>query len=129
SVGRAIPAICALTLILMYSLEAGGSTFLHHIYSWCFTKPGNLDRARLLDRLNRAEGRHVVLVRYTSPYIPSQAEWIYNRADIDSANVIGAWEGEEGYNQSPPRFFPSRHFWLLETATATLKPYPASSSN
>jgi hypothetical protein len=125
--GRSIPAVLALTVIVLYSLEARGATFLHEHYSWCFAKEGNLERARIARQLEEAPGRHLVMVRYSAAHQP-YTEWVYNRADIDAAKVVWAREMDEPRNRALMQYFSSRQVWLLEPdeASPQVKPYPAS---
>jgi hypothetical protein len=123
--GRAIPVLLAATLMVFYVSEAAGAQFLHELYSWCFTRPGYFPRARILDRLERSEGQHLVLVRYeSSGQFP--APWVYNRADIDSAKVVWAWESEPANDRSLIRYFRSRHVWRLDASAPSpdVEPYP-----
>lgn len=74
-------------------------------------------------------GKHLVIVRHGSRYEPLQ-EWVYNRADLDSAPVVWARELE---SQSTPALlaaFGDRTPWLLEAylpdkVLPVLEPYPA----
>jgi hypothetical protein len=113
TVGRGIPAVLACTVILFYSLEASGSTFLHERYSWCFARPGNLQRAHIARQLEEAPGQHLVLVRYGPKHEPLH-EWVYNRADIDGAKVVWAREMDTDRNRALMAYFSSRQVWLLE---------------
>jgi hypothetical protein len=127
AVGRAIPVVLAGTLLALYSLEAAGKPLLHEPYSWCFPRPGNLARARILDQLHHSEGRHLILVRYDPNFMGRHEEWVYNRADIDSAKVIWAWEMDPEHDSSLIRYFHSRHVWRLESDVPhpELQPYSA----
>lgn len=124
-IARTIPILLACTLIGFYSLEAAGASYVHEFYSWCFTKPGNLDRARIAGQLDRTQGYHLVLVRYSSEHMPFR-EWIYNRADIDSAKVVWAREMDPDHTRALIHYFHSRHAWLVEPDSPHpgLKPYP-----
>ena len=88
------------------------------------TYPWHWQRAEILERLLHAGGRHLVFVRYGPGHDPIH-EWVYNRADIDSANVI--WAQDMGdQNQELIRYFDMRRVWLLEPSepgTARLSPY------
>jgi hypothetical protein len=88
------------------------------------TYPWHWQRAEILERLQRAGGQHVVIVRYRSSH-DSIHEWVYNRADIDAANVI--WVQDMGdQNQELIRYFDQRRVWLLEPnepGMARLSPY------
>ena len=122
---RAIPVILAGTLGSLYALEAGGTSFLHEHYSWCFAKPGNLERARIARQLEGTAGRHLVLLRY-GPHHEPYTEWVYNRADIDGAKVVWAREMDAERNRALIEYFSGRQVWLLDPdePNASLKPYP-----
>lgn len=124
AVARGLPAVLACTVVLLYSLEAGGATFLHEHYSWCFAKPGDLERARLLRQLEMSPGRHLVMVRY-GPNHEAHFEWVYNRADIDGAKVVWAREMDADRNRALIQYFSTRQVWLLEPdePNPELKPY------
>jgi hypothetical protein len=88
------------------------------------TYPWHWQRAEILERLRHAGGQHLVVVRYSSGHDPIH-EWVYNRADIDAANVI--WAQDMGdKNQELIRYFDRRQVWLLEASesgVARLSPY------
>ncbi len=89
--------------------------------------PGGQDRARILKRLESAEGRHLVLVRYPLSHDVGD-EWVYNRADIDNAKVVWAREMDPGSNRALLSYFQARHAWLIEpdNRPVTLAPYDPS---
>jgi hypothetical protein len=70
-------------------------------------------RARLLDGLRDADGRHLVVVRYAPGHEPHD-EWVYNEADIDSANVVWAREMDADRQKRLLAYFADRHVWLAE---------------
>jgi hypothetical protein len=123
---RAVPVVLACTLGLFYGLEAGGFAFLHEHYSWCFTKKGNVERARIERELEGMAGRHLVLMRYGPRHDP-YAEWVYNRSDIDGAKVVWAREMNAERNRALIEYFSGRQVWLLDPdqKNAALKPYSA----
>ncbi len=88
------------------------------------TYPWHWQRAEILESLRHMGGRHLVIVRDSSSHDPIH-EWVYNRADIDEANVI--WAQDMGnQNQELIRYFALRRVWLLEPGepgTARLSPY------
>lgn len=96
--------------------------------SWCCGKPGNLERAKLLDRLNQAPGSQLVIVRY-GPEHEFMYEWVYNEPSIDQAKVVWARDMGATANQELLRYFSGRRAWLLEvnddTKAPLLLPYPA----
>jgi len=92
----------------------------------------DLQRARILDELERDGGRHLVIVRY-GPKHSKQNEWVYNEADIDSAKVVWAREMDAGQNRKLLEYFSDRQAWLLEInrddSTLKLAPYPMRSDH
>ena len=81
-------------------------------------------RARVAAQLERMEGDHLVLVRYRMGHVWYQ-EWVYNRADIDSAKVVWARDLSPDSNRLLLDYFKGRRVWLLEAGrdSATLVPY------
>jgi len=90
----------------------------------------DLQRARILDELERDGGRHLVIVRY-GPKHSKQNEWVYNEADLDSAKVVWAREMDAGQNRKLLEYFSDRQAWLLEVnrddSPQKLVPHPAGS--
>ena len=89
-----------------------------------------LQRARIVDELQRDGGRHLVIVRY-GPKHSKQIEWVYNEADIEGANVVWAREMDAGQNRKLLEYFSARQAWLLEInvddSPLKLAPNPARS--
>jgi hypothetical protein len=71
------------------------------------------DRHKIECSLNQMEGKHLVIVRY-DPAVFHSVEWIFNRADIDSAKVVWAREMDAGSNRTLLEYFKERHIWLVE---------------
>ena len=57
--------------------------------------------------------RHVVFVRY-APDHDIHTEWVYNRADIDSSDIVWARDMGEAGNAELLRYFVDRTAWLVE---------------
>jgi len=72
----------------------------------------HLDRARILQNLENDAGRHLVLVRYSPGHSPHE-QWIYNRADLDGAKVVWAWEMGPEADRELLDYFKDRRVWLL----------------
>jgi hypothetical protein len=94
--------------------------------TWYYTRPGNVERARILARLESQPGRHLAIVRY-HPGHNSFEEWVYNAASIDAAPVVWARELDDASNRELTRYFDTRHIWLVDAdaTPATLSPYVA----
>jgi hypothetical protein len=91
-------------------LSRAGTSFTY--MSWCCVKPGNMDRAAILDRLNHTDGDHLVLVRY-GPKHKFMYEWVYNEPRIDPAKIVWARDMGEIANRELIGYFPNRRVWLL----------------
>ena len=88
------------------------------------TYPWHWQRAEILHHLEQAGGQHLVIVRYGSRHDPIH-EWVYNRANIDAANVVWGQDMAD-QNQELIRYFDRRQVWLLEPnepGMARLSPY------
>jgi hypothetical protein len=84
-------------------------------------------RAAIAQQLKQAGGSHLILVRYRETHNPGE-EWVYNRADIDRAQVVWAREMDADHNQALITYFHVRSVWLLEPDDPSQKliPYPGS---
>jgi hypothetical protein len=125
---RFIPVILVLvvsTRAAVPALRTGDGASFHYL-SWCCVRPGNLDRAQLLDRLNHTEGTHLVLVQY-GPKHKFMYEWVYNAPEIDAAKVVWARDMGEMSNRELIGYFSGRRVWLLavddDSEPARLLPY------
>ena len=70
------------------------------------------DRRAVLEMLEQGSDRHLVLVRYSNRH-SVHAEWVYNRADIDGADVVWAKERSGPENRELLEYFKDRKVWLL----------------
>jgi hypothetical protein len=93
--------------------------------TWYYTRPGNVERARILKQLENRPGRHLAIVHYR-PNHDYFEEWVYNRASIDDARVVWAREMDDASNHELTRYFDMRHIWLVDAdaTPATMSPYP-----
>jgi hypothetical protein len=115
--------------IVMLWLTSFGVAFAQQIQTqWSAQTP---PRARILAQLKQAEGRHLVIVRYSPQHSPHD-EWVYNEADIDGAKVVWAREMDMTQNRKLLEYFKDRHIWLVEVdqdhSAPELVPYPVESS-
>jgi len=125
---RAIPLIAVALVVLcaawgqsIWPRDARPAT-------WCLQGGYNLmlDRARMLARLEREPGNHLVIVRYSATH-DFRLEWVYNRADIDASKVIWARDMGKEQNAELLKYFQGRRIWLVEPdlTPPRLSPYPA----
>ena len=111
---RAVPAVC-LGMALLRVCAQPLSRYMPPDWpmTWYYTRPGNVERARILEKLERQPGRHLAIVRYR-PNHDYFEEWVYNRASIDAAPVVWAREMDAASNRELTRYFAGREVWLVD---------------
>ena len=71
------------------------------------------DRSLTQSKLSELPGRHLVIVHYSSEHNPIY-EWVYNKADIQSAKIVWARDmGDQG-NAALIKYFHDRHIWRVD---------------
>ncbi len=83
------------------------------------------ERANIETTLEEAEGKHLVIVRYSPAHYPFD-EWVYNGRDLNDSKVIWAREMDPASNLNLIRHYSDRQVWLVEPDTnpAKVSPYP-----
>lgn len=71
-------------------------------------------------RIEEADGKHLVFVRYSPRHI-FQDEWVYNEADPDAARIVWARDSGPAENEKLTSYYKDRKAWLLEPDFATPK--------
>ena len=81
-------------------------------------------RAAVETRLEKLPGPQLAIVRYEPKHNPLD-EWVYNRADIDTAKVIWARDEDAADNLQLLHYYQNRKAWLVEpdTTPPTVIPY------
>jgi len=121
---RAVPVIC----LGLLPVRAAASA-LHIpvpvtiIHTWYSEDPHNIQRARVINQLEREPGQHLVFVRY-EPEHEIFLDWVYNSADIDSAKVVWARDMGAGGNRELIEYFKARRVWLVEPDETPLRLAP-----
>lgn len=82
-------------------------------------------RAQVEGSLEKLGGKQLALVRYSFDH-PSETEWVYNAAEIDSSKVVWAREMDAASNQEIIRYYSDRKVWLVQPdlPTPSVLPYP-----
>lgn len=90
-----------------------------------WTCQGDPSRAAILEKLSRAPGKHLILVRYGEDHNVHD-DWAFNGAEIDGAKVLWARETNAGQNARLFAYFKDRQIWLIEPEVnnTELLPYP-----
>ena len=116
---RAVPSLCLLFFLMPVGARIlQGPTFLSQpnqgMLTWCSAMPSNTERAALLAKLRQLPGRQLVFVRQHDVDSNSSPSYIYNRADIDSAKVVWAYDMGPAENRKLIQYFKNRRAWLLD---------------
>jgi hypothetical protein len=98
-------------LPVMLALHTIEFLFAAHVHAYEPTTWAH-EREAIRRDLEQLDGRHLVLVRYAPDHCPHD-EWVYNRADLDSAKVVWAREMSRAENLRLMHSFPDRKLWLL----------------
>jgi hypothetical protein len=103
---RAVVIICfAIALLRLIAIP----THLLGENSW---PRGNLDRVKVLQKLEEAPGKQLVIVEYDENHDAGN-EWVYNSADIDDSKVVWARDMGDSGNKELLEYFKSRNVWVL----------------
>jgi len=86
---------------------------LHFPMTWATAWSPALGREKIVERLEAAGGRHLVIVRYSSSHDPFR-EYVFNDADIDRAPIVWARDMGAEKNAELVRYFRGRRVWLLD---------------
>ena len=111
--GRPIGSMAVRIVVILILIETGRNVAEHKcdIVDWmCQGQP---DRAAVADELRAMPGKHLVVVRYYEGHDPAR-EWVYNRAEIDSAKIVWAREMDVAQNEKLFTYFRDRKIWLVK---------------
>jgi len=102
---------CAAVFLLAGEIGLRASNHTCDPLEW--TCQGDPSRAAIQEKLSNSPGKHLILVRYEEDH-NIHDEWVYNRAEIDSAKVLWARELDPEQNAKLLAYFKDRHVWLVE---------------
>jgi hypothetical protein len=71
------------------------------------------DRDNIIAALQRAGGRHVVIVHYQPESKKPRVDWVYNSANIDAQAIVWARDRGRIENRKLLAYYHDRHFWML----------------
>lgn len=103
-----IGRVLASTIILILFGFAGANLWT----SYGNDNPRGATRQRMIERLEREGGKHLILVEYT-PRPQLLFEWVYNSAEIDSQRVIWARSLGEMKDRALLDHYKDRRLWKL----------------
>jgi hypothetical protein len=111
----AAPLIMLVILAVRIGLEKFHLPFTQAVNfeSWCCVQPGNQNKARVLETLEKIGGKHLVIVKPKDN--PNDfLQWIYNAADIDASRVVWARDLGPAQNRALIEYFRGRTVWLVD---------------
>jgi hypothetical protein len=125
----AAPLIMLVIIAVRIGLEKFHLPFTQTVNfeSWCCVQPGNQNKARILETLEKIGGKHLVIVkRKDNP--DDFLQWIYNAADIDASPVVWARDLGAEEDRALVEYFRGRTVWLVDpnAQPARITPYPAA---
>ncbi len=72
-----------------------------------------VEKQRIVQKLRDLPGQDLVIVRYGADHF-AHFEWVYNRADIDHAEIVWARDEGPAQNRRLKQYFADRRLWLLD---------------
>jgi len=89
-----------------------------------------VQRHMIMERLAQNGSRHLVVVRYSTQHKVGE-EWVYNRANIDEADVVWARDMGEDGNRPLVEYYKDRKIWLIQPDVdpGTLMEYASAMRN
>ena len=125
---RAVALVCATMVAVRIAMAVAPVPFvLNYPMTWATTWSMQLGREQMVQRLQRTDGQHLVIVRYDAGHAPFR-EYVFNAADIDGSKVVWARDMGPEQNRELIRYFATRKVWLLnaDRTPGELLPYPAA---
>ena len=110
---RFIPVVCILLACVRLFAAPLGLEVSRWPTMWYGTYPLGLPRAEIVRQLNRYPGKQLAIVRYRDDHNVFD-DWVYNAADIDSAQVVWAREMGQADDEQLLKYFNDRRPWLVE---------------
>jgi hypothetical protein len=103
---RTVPAVClAMVVLRVFAVAAGVRIESDH--------QANPQRLTVQRELNRRPGKQLVIVHYEAGHDP-HLDWIDNRADIDTSQIVWARDMGDATNRELLLYFKDRHAWRID---------------
>lgn len=109
--GKALSRACVVALIANTAVAAAN----HECDPLYWTCTGDQSRTLVIQKLSAEPGKHLVMVRYNEDDLSIHDEWVFNGADIDSAQIVWARELDKTQNEKLFAYFKDRKVWLATT--------------
>ncbi len=103
-------------LVVLFHIALVGFAIFHRPQYIATREPWALARQQILQRLGHDGHNHLVIVRYAANHTPD-AEWVYNKADLDKTPVVWAHEMSGEDERKILNYYSNRYVWLLEADT------------
>jgi len=120
-------------IVFLLVLDTGINTFRGICDPLLWPCQGDPSRAAIAEKLQRTPGKHLIMVRYDKDDHNIHDEWVYNGAEIDTAQVLWARELDPAQNAKLFAYFHDRKIWLVtpDSDNTYLEPYtpPGSPEN
>jgi len=111
--GRRLGAMVVRVIVVILLVQTAGRALNHECDQLERACSGITERAEIANQLRNTPGKHLVMVRYAK-FHNIHYEWVYNGAEIDSAQVLWARDIDSSQNEKLLVHFKDRQIWLVE---------------
>jgi hypothetical protein len=126
-VSRTLIAGFLASVFLISAGRAAESRLPHRVRDvWASLLPAPRVRDRVLDRLERIPGKHLVFVHY-GPKHPYIDEWVFNKADIANSKVVFSRMMDPESDLELSKKLDNRRVWIADADSGTLRQVGSSS--
>jgi len=126
-----IPFVCVFSFPLQPAVrQLSGDVKVRSFADWWTINHYLVERLSVAKQVRAYGNRNLIIVRYSPNHVVHE-EWVYNRANIDSAPIVWAREMSPEKNRELIQYFKDRRVWLLEPdfQVPLLTPYPVENAN
>lgn len=120
---RPVGVALARAVVLLLAIQTVRNVRARRCDEIAWTCGGDSSREEIAESLSNLPGKHLVMVRYSADH-NIHDEWVFNRAEIDSAKVLWARELDARQNAALLTYFHDRTVWLAEPDDDNLELIP-----